>query len=171
MCPCKRNKKREKWENEGRGEIKSNKKRRKMGENINPFRLFSTAFPRGDHVSQPRCCHSNHSPADYIIQPSTCAWAREALRKSLDMVMLELLRHFETSMQPANPDWFQQWNSLKAYACNHKSICGAGKRVMESDCNANKAKTYTLMKNDKYKDKKKVKKRMRFFFLQRGKHI
>lgn len=43
---------------------------------------------------------------------------------------------------------------------------------MESDCNANKAKTYTLMKNDKYNDKKKVKKRIRFFFfLQREKHI
>lgn len=37
---------------------------------------------------------------------------------------------------------------------------------MESDCNANKAKTYTLMKNDKYNDKKKVKKRMRFFFTK-----
>lgn len=37
---------------------------------------------------------------------------------------------------------------------------------MESDCNANKAKTYTLMKNDKYNDKKKVKKRMSFFFTK-----
>ncbi len=36
---------------------------------------------------------------------------------------------------------------------------------MESDCNANKAKTYTLMKNDKYNDKKKVKNF--FFFIQR----
>ncbi len=36
---------------------------------------------------------------------------------------------------------------------------------MESDCNANKAKTYTLMKNDKYNDKKKVKKKN--FFIQR----
>ncbi len=34
MCPCKRNKKREKLENEGRGEIKSDEKRR-MGENKN----------------------------------------------------------------------------------------------------------------------------------------
>ncbi len=38
---------------------------------------------------------------------------------------------------------------------------------MESDCNANKAKTYTLMKNDKYNDKKKVKNF--FFFLYKGK--
>lgn len=35
---------------------------------------------------------------------------------------------------------------------------------MESDCNANKAKTYTLMKNDKYNDKKKVTKKK---FIQR----
>lgn len=39
---------------------------------------------------------------------------------------------------------------------------------MESDCNANKTKTNTLMKNDKYNDKKKVKKRMRFFFFYKG---
>ncbi len=37
---------------------------------------------------------------------------------------------------------------------------------MESDCNANKAKTYTLMKNDKYNDKKKVKKKL---ILYKGK--
>lgn len=39
---------------------------------------------------------------------------------------------------------------------------------MESDCNANKTKTNRLMKNDKYNDKKKVKKRKRFFFFTKG---
>lgn len=75
-----------------------------MGENINSFQIIQHSVPQGDHVSQPHCCHGNHNPADYIIQASTGARAREALTKSLDTVMLELLRHFETSMQPADPD-------------------------------------------------------------------